>query len=220
MKHRSAGSLLLALRRASFRPVSGFSIVEVLVAVLIAGGALLLLVPTLSNQLTVSREASRMTAVEAAVSRDLYWLNNYARFWKMSKGIYSLGTVITKTASYNSSGLAEYDPPADRCRNGTLATGFLADAQALFALSPQVKVLYPGLTPPFSPATAAVAIPAATIRVNGANVNLVTVSRRLFPLGNRVVASYSLGGPDAAGLRFTRVASVFLEASAWCDNLP
>lgn len=220
MKQRSAGSLLLLLRRDALRPATGFSIVEVLVAVLIASSALLLLVPALSNQLAVSREASRMTAVEAAVSRDLYWLNNYARFWKMSKGIYSLDTRITKTSSYNNSGLAEYDPPSDRCRAGTLASGFLLDAQDLFALPPQIKLNYPGLLPPFSPVTTAVTIPAATIRVNGATVNLVTLSRRLFPVGNRVVASYALAGPDATGLRFTRVASVFLEASAWCDTLP
>lgn len=220
MKPRSAGSILLRSRLVAPRPATGFSIVEVLVAVLIAGAALLLLVPALSDQLIVSRQASRLTAIEAAVSRDLYWLNNYARFWRMSRGIYSIDTRITKASTYNTSGLAEYEPPADRCRNGTLANGFLADAQDLFGLSPTIKALYPGLMPPFSLATTPVTIPAATIQVNGATVNLVSLTRRLYPLGNRVVVSYSISGPDAMGLRFSRVASIFLEASAWCDNLP
>jgi type II secretory pathway pseudopilin PulG len=205
-----------ALRR---RTAQGFSIVEVLVAVLIATGAMAVLVPALSNQLVVSRQASRLTAIEAIVSRDLYWFSNYARYWKMTHGIYSLGTLVTKTSSYNSSGFAQYDPPRDRCRANTLASGLMADAQTLFNLPFDDQLANPGLLPPFNPGATPVNI---SVAIGGRTLpaTALQVNRRVYPAGNRLIVSYGLTGTEAASLRFTRVASIFIEASAWCDSLP
>lgn len=221
IKHRRLARLRSACQQRGDRALdAGFSIVEVMVAVLIATSALLLLVPALSDQLAVSRQASRMTAVESAVSLDLLWLNNYARFWRMSRGVYSLDTRYTKAPTYERSAFSVYDPPADRCRNGTLANGFLSDAQDLFNNRVAYAVFYTSLLPRYQPVTTAVTIPVASAVVNGAQVNQISLTRRLYPLGNRIVATYSLGGTDVTGLRFTRAASIFLEASAWCDVSP
>jgi len=203
-------------RKQSASLSQGFSLIEVMVAVLIGTAALGLLIPALSNQLDVSRQAGRLTTVEAIVTRDLYWFNNYARFWKMSKGIYSLNTTITKTTSYNASGLAEYEPPPNRCRPATPAQGLakqmIIDAQSLFYI-PVPGDPNSSLLAPFSPAEGTVSIP---VSEGGRTTNL-TINRRLFPVGNRLVISYDLSGSEANGLRFSRVASVFVEASAWCD---
>jgi type II secretory pathway pseudopilin PulG len=194
---------------------SGFSIVEVLVAVLIATSALALLIPALSSQLLVSREAGRLTAVEAIVSRDLYWFSNYARFWKLRQGIYSLSPTITKTISYNNAGLAEYDPPYNICLAGSLASAMVADGQTLFGLSIAQQAQNPGLLPPYSP------VQSLAIPVNVAGFpNDLTLNRKLYPSGNRLLVVYSLSGAGATGLRFSRAASILIEAAAWCDSLP
>lgn len=116
-------------RQRRERPVAGegITILEVLVAVLIASSAVALLAPTLSRQLSASSDTGGLTAVESVVSRDLDWISDYARWWKLSRGPYNLTAAITTTGTFTPTPEAEYAPPADRCAAGTLANAFLAD---------------------------------------------------------------------------------------------
>lgn len=179
------------------------TLLEVLVAVLIATSGIALLVPAFVRQLQVSNEPDRLTKVEAMVSSDLDWIRDYARWWKMQQGPYNLSSSITKTADdFVYSPELVYAPPASACESGTLATPFLEDASTVVTTPPR----------PFS-------VPAG-----GGSADLSTVDselkvqRTISPMGSRVHLRYSLSGVRADSLRFSRQASVLIEAAAWCEK--
>lgn len=193
-------------RRCSRRP-AGFTILEALVAVLIASSAIALVVPTFIRQLQAGSEASNLSQVEAVVSRDLDWISDYARWWRLRSGPYNITATIAQLPSgvaYTTSPEVVYLPPADRCAAGTLANGFQA-ALASVATNP---------ARPY--AIDATSTAAATL----ATLNGITVQRSLTPSGSTLRVAYSLAGEPAASLRFLRQASVLIEASAWCERLP
>ena len=181
---------------------AGITMLEVLVAVVISSSAITFLVPALLRQVGVSAEADRLTKVEAVVSRDLDYITDYARYWMLLRGPYNLSNTITKT-SYDMAPQVEYAPPADRCANGTLAAGFLADLASV-------------TTTPARP----YAIPAAGVAQSLPVATDLEVSRTISSQGSRIHVSYGLTGSKAEGLRFFRKASVLIEAAAWCDTLP
>jgi type II secretory pathway pseudopilin PulG len=183
---------------------AGITMLEVLVAVVISSSAITFLVPALLRQVGVSAEADRLTKVEAVVSRDLDYITDYARYWKLSSGPYNLSNTITSTStSYVMAPQVEYAPPADRCANGTLAAGFLDDLASV-------------TTTPARPYAIPVAGGAQSLPVD----TDLEVSRTISSQGSRIHVSYSLTGSKAEGLRFFRQASVLIEAAAWCDTLP
>jgi type II secretory pathway pseudopilin PulG len=183
---------------------AGITMLEVLVAVVISSSAITFLVPALLRQVGVSAEADRLTKVEAVVSRDLDYITDYARYWKLSSGPYNLSNTITNTStSYVMAPQVEYAPPADRCANGTLAAGFLDDLASV-------------TTTPARPYAIPVAGGAQSLPVD----TDLEVSRTISSQGSRIHVSYSLTGSKAEGLRFFRQASVLIEAAAWCDTLP
>jgi type II secretory pathway pseudopilin PulG len=183
---------------------AGITMLEVLVAVVISSSAITFLVPALLRQVGVSAEADRLTKVEAVVSRDLDYISDYARYWKLSSGPYNLSNTITNTStSYVMAPQVEYAPPADRCANGTLAAGFLDDLASV-------------TTTPARPYAIPVAGGAQSLPVD----TDLEVSRTISSQGSRIHVSYSLTGSKAEGLRFFRQASVLIEAAAWCDTLP
>jgi hypothetical protein len=170
----------------------------------ISSSAITFLVPALLRQVGVSAEADRLTKVEAVVSRDLDYISDYARYWKLSSGPYNLSNTITNTStSYVMAPQVEYAPPADRCANGTLAAGFLDDLASV-------------TTTPARPYAIPVAGGAQSLPVD----TDLEVSRTISSQGSRIHVSYSLTGSKAEGLRFFRQASVLIEAAAWCDTLP
>jgi type II secretory pathway pseudopilin PulG len=181
---------------------AGITMLEVLVAVVIASSAITFLVPALLRQVGVSAEADRLTKVEAVVSRDLDYITDYARYWMLLSGPYNLSTTITNTP-YVMAPQVEYAPPANRCANGTLAAGFLDDLASV-------------TTTPARP----YAIPAAGVAQSLPVATDLEVSRTITNQGSRIHVSYSLTGSKADGLRFFRQASVLIEAAAWCDTLP
>lgn len=190
-------------RSSPARASAGITILEVLVAVVIASSAIAFLVPALTRQLGVSAEADRLTGVEAVVSRDLDWISDYARSWKLRSGPYNLTTAITRASSWTMAPQVDYEPPAARCANGTLADGFLADLATV-------------TTSPARP----YAIPAAGVAQTLPVATDLAVARTITSQGSRIHVSYGLTGSKAEGLRFVRKASVLLEAAAWCDVLP
>jgi type II secretory pathway pseudopilin PulG len=183
---------------------AGITMLEVLVAVVISSSAITFLVPALLRQVGVSAEADRLTKVEAVVSRDLDYISDYARYWMLLSGPYNLSNTITNTStSYVMAPQVEYAPPANRCANGTLAAGFLADLASV-------------TTTPARP----YAIPAAGVAQSLPVDTDLEVSRTITSQGSRIHVSYGLTGSKADGLRFFRQASVLIEAAAWCDTLP
>lgn len=182
---------------------AGITMLEVLVAVVISSSAITFLVPALLRQVGVSAEADRLTKVEAVVSRDLDYITDYARYWMLRSGPYNLSTTITKASNWTMAPQVEYEPPANRCANGTLAAGFLDDLASV-------------TTTPARP----YAIPAAGGAQSLPVDTDLEVSRTITNQGSRIHVSYSLTGSKAEGLRFFRQASVLIEAAAWCDTLP
>ena len=182
----------------------GFTILEALVAVLIASSAIALIVPTFIRQLGLSSEANSLTAVESVVSQDLDWISDYARWWKLRSGPYNLSTTVTGASSWTTSPETAYEPPADRCASGTLGNGFLSDMAAV--------TTSPARPYPIDPASTA----AATL----ATINGVEIRRAIQATANTVQVKYTLAGDKADSLRFWRQASVLIEASAWCERQP
>jgi prepilin-type N-terminal cleavage/methylation domain-containing protein len=199
----------------------GFTILEVLVAVSIAGGVISLLVPALTKQVALGEQSNRLTAVEAAVSLDLDWFSNYARLWKLKTGSYPVTTDVTMTSSYTTAGAATYEPPQADCNKAPdsssgLAASLLADGQKLYALPAAKKLALRTYIPPYeiklAPST-------TTIQVSSGGVSRVNVIRTVTPVGTKLRVLYRLQGSNSDGLNFSREASLLVEAAAWCDRL-
>ena len=204
---------------------SGITILEVLLAVSIAGGLISLLVPALTRQVALGEQSNRLTAVEAVVSADLNWFSNYARVWKLKSGSYSVTNAVTKTSSYTLAGAATYEPPEAECKRAAdsasgLAKKLLDDGADLRRTSTAsaIKTYYPP-NPLTSP---------TTIMVTSGGVTGLNVIRTVTPVGNMIRVFYKLDFADAAakadlrnnGLNFSREAAFLVEASAWCDRIP
>jgi type II secretory pathway pseudopilin PulG len=204
---------------------SGITILEVLLAVSIAGGLISLLVPALTRQVALGEQSNRLTAVEAVVSSDLNWFSNYARVWKLKSGSYSVTNAVTKTSSYTLAGAATYEPPEAECKQAAasasgLAKKLLEDGADLRTTSTAtaLKTYYPP-NPLTSP---------TTIMVTSGDVSGLNVIRTVTPVGNMIRVFYKLDFADAAaradlrnnGLNFSREAAFFVEAAAWCDRIP
>jgi len=194
---------ILPAKRQQPNAAAGMTILEVLVAVAIASSAIAFLVPALIRQASISTEATSLTSVEAVVSRDLDWISDYARYWKLRSGPYNLSATITQASSYTFSPQVEYEPPADRCANGTLAEGFLSAASSV-------------TTTPARPYPIAGSGSVETITV----ATDLQLARTITTQRNRIQVLYALTGSKADSLRFSRQASVLIEAAAWCDTLP
>jgi type II secretory pathway pseudopilin PulG len=204
---------------------SGITILEVLLAVSIAGGLISLLVPALTRQVALGEQSNRLTAVEAVVSSDLNWFSNYARVWKLKSGSYSVTNAVTKTSSYTLAGAATYEPPEAECKQAAasasgLAKKLLDDGADLYTKS-TASALKP-YDPP-NPLTSP-----TTIKVTSGGVTGLNVIRTVTPVGNMIRVFYQLDFADAAakadlrnnGLNFSREASFLVEASVWCDRIP
>jgi len=187
----------------------GFTIIEVLVAVSIAGGVITMLVPALLRQVTLGEQTNRLTAVEAAVSRDLNWFKNHAKLWKLKAGSYP--PIITDTLTgysdvtqtkYTTEAAAIYEPTSADCQN--LASNLLTAASTISSAGNQ------------SPNP----IGATKIEVIGQGFNTMEVFRNVTPMGKKIHLSYALLNVNSNGLAFRREASVLVEAGAWCDVLP
>jgi hypothetical protein len=206
--------------RCSLGSKPGFTILEVMVGVIIATASITVLIPSLSRQLIVADEASQLTAVEAAVTRDLDWLSNYVRIWKLKNGVYSLNSAITKVSSSveGLGPLAEYEPDVLLCQSSAaspngLARQMIEDAMTLNSLQSEELSVFRPPYPISSPGVVQV------IEIHSGLIDL-SVNRTIKPLGNRIHVVYVFARSVAARLRFYREASLLVEAAAWCDRLP
>ena len=199
---------------AARRDRCGFSLLEVLVAASIAAGVVSVLASATKRQMTLGEQTNRLTAVEAVVSRDLDWFSNYARLWKLKTGSYSLNTDITMTSTpYTVGGAVNYEPSPADCNSG-LAEALLADGRRMYLYSATKKTTLITHIPPYE-----IKISDNTRIPVASGAGDVTVVRRVDPVGNKIRVFYSLDGPNADGLNFSREASLLVEATAWCDRL-
>jgi type II secretory pathway pseudopilin PulG len=204
---------------------SGITILEVLLAVSIAGGLISLLVPALTRQVALGEQSNRLTAVEAVVSSDLNLFSNYARVWKLKSGSYPVTKSVTKTSSYTSAGAATYEPPEAECKQDAdsasgLAKKLLDDGADLHTTSTALAL---DTYDPPNPFTSTI-----KIKVTSGGVSGLNVIRTVTPVGNMIRILYKLDFADAAakadlrnnGLNFSREAAFLVEAAAWCDRIP
>jgi len=184
------------------------------VAVSIAAGMVGVFVSILTRQVALGEQTNRLSAVEAVVSEDLDWFSNYARLWKLKTGSYSVNTDITMTTPpYIVGGAAVYEPSAADCASG-LAASLLADGVKMFFYSDSKKLSLRTYVPPNQIKIG----DSITIPVVAGAVSELSVVRRIDAVGNKIRVFYSLDGPNADGLNFSREASVLVEAAAWCDR--
>ena len=210
---------------------SGITILEVLLAVSIAGGAIALLVPALMRQLALGEQSNRLTAVEAVVSSDLNWFSTYARVWKLKSGScpVAAASAVTMTSSCTTAGAATYEPPEAQCNQSSssssgLARKLLDDGAYILNNPPNQSDDLKSYLPP-NPLTLTTP---TTIQVTSGRVTGLNVVRTVTPVGNTIRVLYRLDFSNAAsradllnnGLNFSREASILVEASAWCDRIP
>jgi len=189
----------------------GFSILEVLMAVSIGAGVISVLATALMRQVALQEQTNRLTAVEAVVSADLDWFSNYARLWKLRTGSYPVNTDVTMTAAFSKGGAASYEPSDADCTSG-LAASLLADGSKMYGSTSSSLKLF---KPPYEiKVNGTLSIPVTGGRVSGLNV-----VRDVDAVGNNIRVFYSLEGPNADGLNFSREASFLVEAAAWCDRM-
>ena len=182
---------------------TGFTILEVLVAVVVASGVISLLVPALIRQVSLGEQANRLTAVEAVVSRDLNWFATYATLWKLIKGTYSVSSDVTQAySSPEAAAAAVYVPTPANCASP--ADSLLDDA---------LKITATEFQPPYPVNKSS----ATALQVPGVGGPTLTVSRTVTPVGSKIRLSYIVATND---LQFRREASLLVEAAAWCDQLP
>jgi prepilin-type N-terminal cleavage/methylation domain-containing protein len=195
---------------------SGFTLIEVMVAISIAAGVISLLVPALLRQVAISEESNRLTTVEAVVSSDIYRFSNYAKIWKLKTGSYPVTKQLTMTSSVpRQLGTTTYDPPVDECRDGTLAISLLNDGSRQ---TPNIFKPAGQLTTGNSDAEILNPLDLADRRM----INTIgsNVLRRVDAVGSKIRLFYYLPTNNTYGINFSREALVLVEAAVWCDRLP
>lgn len=202
---------ILAKHLYSYRPRQadsslGFSIVEIVLAIVIGSLALAGTISAFSSHLVAGKRASDRTIVEEAIARDTGWIRNYAKIWKMQSGPYNLTNAQTYTTdSFASSPYISYSPDSggSSCSTG-LAASFLADAETVTGLTP---------ARPFSLQSSSISL--------SKTITGVSLSRAISYTNpyNTITITYSLsGGAPASSLGISRQTSVYIEAAAWCPS--
>ena len=196
----------LALRHQS--TPSAFTILEVLLAAVIAVVAATVLFPLFNESVVVARQSADRNSIEAATSLDLSWIKRYAKFWKMKSGPYPLDNTHTKSvAIFQTSPVLEYECANSDLTNTNLSQQFIADAVSVASTADDVV---PKLPYAFI-ASANSQIPIANISAGYALSRTVDTS-----IPNRVYVIYKVASANEHPINFVREASVVLESVAWC----
>jgi len=201
------GRQLPASMQCRSRPV-GFTILEVLLAAVIAVVAATVLFPLFNESVLVARQSADRNSIEAATSLDLSWIKRYAKFWKMKSGPYPLDNSHTKsTAVFQTSPVLEYECANADLTNTNLSQQFITDAVSVASTADDVV---PKLPYAFD-AAANSQIPITNISAGYTLSRTVDTSNP-----NRVYVIYKVASANERPINFVREASVVLESVAWC----
>ncbi|CAK6698024.1 hypothetical protein IFHNHDMJ_02347 [Synechococcus sp. CBW1107] len=189
---------------------SGFNLLEVLLAVAIAGLTMAAISTTFSSQLSTARRSSDRSQIESVIAEDLAWIRNYATIWRMESGPYNLTTTQTKASSFASSPSVSYSPDPSLCSSGGLASSFVSDAASV-TLSPA----RPNSIPTTSGSQQSLTIPGG---IPGVSLNRRITFSSTTPDDNRIYVYYNLSGENSSALSISRESSIYLEAASWCKD--
>jgi Tfp pilus assembly protein PilV len=185
--------------------VSGFTILETLIGVVILTVSIGALAAVTARQWSRSSEVDVLDRVENAVARDLGWLKSYAKYWRMSTGPYNLSAAQTCPGAscefVFSNTTTDYQPDGARCATATgLADDFVTAAGSVTITPARPHSIAAGDT---------------TLNVAGLP-NGTSLTRTITTGKNLVFLSYSFTGTNAAGYNFVREVALKPEAAAWC----
>lgn len=186
----------------------GFTILEVMLAAVIAIVSATILYPLFNESMMIGRQSADRNAIEAATSLDLSWIKRYAKFWKMKSGPYPLENSHTKTtATFQTSPVLEYECANSDLTTTNLSQQFITDAVSVANTADDVL---PKLPYGFF-ATANSPIPVANISPGYTLSRTVDTSNP-----NRVYVIYKVTSTNVSAINFVRESSILLESAAWC----
>ncbi|WP_411867804.1 hypothetical protein [Vulcanococcus limneticus] len=186
----------------------GFSMIEVILAVVIATTVVATLATVFVRTLDLAQRASNQNAIEAAVSTDLAWIKRYAKFWRMKSGPYSLSKATTKTNNeFTTSPVLSYECANADLTTAGLSTQFLADADSVSNTADDIE---PSLPYKFNEST--------EIPIQNSTQSYILTRAINTSDPTHVHLTYNLTGGDSASLAFKRQASIILESAAWCTG--
>ncbi|MCX5969332.1 MAG: hypothetical protein NTV57_17240 [Cyanobacteria bacterium] len=193
-------------RQGSAQP--GFTILEVMMAAIIAIVAATILYPLFNESLIIGRQSADRNSIEAATSLDLSWIKRYAKFWKMKSGPYPLDNSHTKSSdTFQISPVLEYECANSDLTTTNLSQQFINDAVSIANTTNDVT---PKLPYSFS-ATANSPIPITNLSPGYTLSRTVDASN-----ANRIYVVYKVTSTNDRPINFVREASVALESVAWC----
>lgn len=194
----------LQSRKAS--RLNGFSLVEIVLAIAIGSLALAGTIAAFDSNLIAGKRAADRNTIEETIARDIGWIRNYAKVWKMQSGPYELSNTQTYTSSpFTTSPYISYSPNSGgaSCSSG-LASSFLSNAETVGGLSPDRPFSLLSSEIPLSRP-----IPGLTLSrtISYANPN------------SYFTITYGIaGGTLASELGITRQTAIYIEAAAWCAS--
>lgn len=237
-RHRGNGSSPVLRGRGNREEITGFTLAEILIAVVILTASIGSLAILASNQWRSSKDVDVLDKVENAVARDLGWLKSYAKYWRMNAGPYDLcpsGFLYTAVNDYTckapsdsprsgasaytrSNTTLSYEPDRsdlneNRCDSASdLAKAFISSAQADAA-----KTLF-SPNRPFELSTGTIPIsglPKGMTLTRTISYTDPTASTK--NVNNIIYLSYSLNtGSSTSSYRFRREVALRPEAASWC----
>jgi hypothetical protein len=199
---------------------AGIAIAEAILGAVLVALVILLVTPAFVRQMGLSRRTAGQEAVEAAVTRDLSWLRNYARIWKMASGPFSATAAqVDLPANPTPSSYARYTPPTSgdplTCPSDLIsqfiAKAASADAQGLVPARPYAIPTTSGISQDIP-----IADPAASDYTLARTITFNAATSANPENQNFFLVRYVVSSTRNQGLAFNRTAVVNVEASAWC----
>ena len=191
--------------------IRGFSLVEVILAVVIASIAISGTISAFNSFLTAGVRAVDRNTIEQVINEDLGWIKSYATAWKMKSGPYNYSTAITKTSSFTTSPYVSYAPPETGTNNCTSRLGaeFLADAATVTMIPARPQTI-----PTTANSGQILTLPSGA---SGYSITR-TIGYGSGAQANRMNITYTISGSKAANLGISRETAIYLEAAAWCHS--
>lgn len=185
---------------------AGLTLLEVLLASVIGAVGISLIAPVFVGQLQQMRRIAAQEVIEAEVSRDLNWIKQYSKYWRLNSGPYNITAAQTGQTDANASYVVRshisYRPfTAAQCTAGGLVAQFLTDANGVTITPPRLNTIATGTTTIGLPAEA----------------GTYTLSRTITVVAdNRFRVDYAVNTNGNPGLSFTRSALVLVPAAGTC----